>query len=206
MPFLPLRFQQFHGGDVAVACERDVPGVEAAAFIDVLRDADRMSLAEIGDWLRRLAASDETGNRQWRDYRWLMTRFPRRLAAFLIHLAAFFPSLWARYRGGSAVISSPAKYGVDAVIGSWPAPIGISFGLAKPRAVVRGGKVVARPTFALTLNFDRHVMAGAPAAKFFNRIVELLERAETELAGRKPVDDRAFERRAVAHRGPAARN
>ncbi len=50
-----------------------------------------------------------------------------------------------------------------------------SFGLAKPRPVVRDGSVVVRPTFTLTLNLDRRLMAGAQAARFFERIVELLE-------------------------------
>ena len=60
--------------------------------------------------------------------------------------------------------------------------IGISFGLVKPRPIVRGTDIVACPTFTLTLNFDRRVMAGAQAARFFKRIIDVLERAETELA------------------------
>src|SRR5206468_3362367 len=91
-------------------------------------------------------------------------------------------SLWVKWRGGAVLVSSPAKYGVDVVVGSWSHPLGVSFGLVKPRPVVRDGAVVARTTFTLTLNFDRRVMAGAQAARFFRRVVERLERAETELA------------------------
>ncbi len=76
------------------------------------------------------------------------------------------------------LISSPAKYGVDAVSATWSWPLGISFGLVKTRAVVREEQVVACPTFTLSLNFDRRIMAGAPAGKFFRRIVQALETAE----------------------------
>ena len=41
---------------------------------------------------------------------------------------------------------------------------------------------MASPTFTLILNFDRRVMAGAQAARFFKRMVDLLEHAETALA------------------------
>ena len=48
--------------------------------------------------------------------------------------------------------------------------------------MVRAGHIVAAPTFLLLLNFDRRLLAGGPAARFFHRIVETLEHAETELA------------------------
>jgi pyruvate/2-oxoglutarate dehydrogenase complex dihydrolipoamide acyltransferase (E2) component len=41
--------------------------------------------------------------------------------------------------------------------------------------VVKEGKLEIVPSFYLTMNFDRRVMAGGPAARLFNRIVELLE-------------------------------
>ena len=86
-----------------------------------------------------------------------------------------------KYRGGAVLVSSPAKYGVDAILGTWPHPVGISFGLVKPRPVVVEGAIVARPTFFLTLNFDRRVMAGAQAARFFKRIVDILEHPVREM-------------------------
>ena len=75
-------------------------------------------------------------------------------------------------------MSSPAKYGVDALVTSWSWPIGVSFGYVKERPVVRDGKVVAGPTFNLILNFDRRIMAGAQSARFFARIKEYLENPE----------------------------
>jgi pyruvate/2-oxoglutarate dehydrogenase complex dihydrolipoamide acyltransferase (E2) component len=182
LPFAGPRLQQFHRCDVAVASERDVPGTESAAFFDILRDADRLSMAEITSALQALATCDATTNKQWREFSTIITRLPQWLSTLLLRLPWFFPSLWVKYRGGAVLISSPAKYGVDLVIASWSHPLGISFGLVKPRPVVRGGEVVASPTFALLLNFDRNVMAGAPGARFFKRIIDLLEHADVEMS------------------------
>ena len=57
---------------------------------------------------------------------------------------------------------------------TWSHPLGVSFGLVKPRPVVRDGAIVPCTTFLLTLNFDRRVMAGAQAARFFRRMVDAL--------------------------------
>jgi hypothetical protein len=182
MPWAAPRLQRFHRRDVAVAVERDLPGSESTAFIDIVRDADCRPLSEITEALHALSVCDVATNEQWRAFSTLIVRLPCWLAAWLIRLPCFVPGLWVKYRGGAALVSSPAKYGVDAVASTWSHPLGISFGLAKPRAVVREGAIVARPTFLLTLNFDRRVMAGAQGARFFNRLVEVLQHAETELA------------------------
>ena len=182
LPFAGKRLQKFYRCDVAVAIEREFPGAEAAAFMDIVRDADRLPLATITDALRTLGTADVATNKQWREFSTLIARLPHRLAMLLIRLPWFFPALWVKYRGGAVLVSSPAKYGVDAVLATWSHPLGVSFGLVQPRPVVRGGEVVLRPTFALTLNFDRRVMAGAQAARFFERIINVLEGAETEMA------------------------
>ena len=44
------------------------------------------------------------------------------------------------------------------------------------------GAVVVRPTFNFGLSWDRRVMAGAQAARFFRRVIEILLGATTELA------------------------
>ena len=81
------------------------------------------------------------------------------------------------------MISSPAKYGVDMMVGHWPWPVGFSFGLVKERPVAVDGQVLARPTMTLIMSFDRRLMAGAPAARFFNAVAQALETAESTLTG-----------------------
>jgi len=195
LPFLPLRMQTFRTVDIAVAVERELPGVEVATFIDVIRDVDRIDLDALTGQLRALATCDARDNAQWRSYSRIVERCPRFLAARLIRAPVFIPKLWSRYRGGAMVLSSPCKYGVDAVFGAWMAPLGLSFGLVKQRPVVKDGVVVPCPTFALTLNFDRRVMAGAQAARFFRRIVENLERAHSVMAEFLGPEEQREERR-----------
>lgn len=166
---------RFDQADITVAAERDVPGREYIAFVDVLRDADRQSLDEINAWLAALARSDEESNQQWREFSSLIRRLPWRLSALILRLPAWIPSWWVRYRGAAVLVSSPAKYGVGSVTASWAWPIGISFGYVGPKPVVRDGEVVVRPCFEFLMNFDRRVMAGAAAAKFFKRVCELIE-------------------------------
>jgi hypothetical protein len=50
----------------------------------------------------------------------------------------------------------------------------MSYGLVKDRPYVVDGEVTVRPTCFLTMNFDRRVMAGGQAGRFFARVSELL--------------------------------
>jgi hypothetical protein len=170
--WLGPRLQRFEDVDVAVAAEQDSPGRESVAFVDVLRRADGQDLGAITTWLRGL---HDPENAQWKLYSGLIGRLPSWLASLLVRLPTVSARHWVRYRGGAALVSSPAKYGVDRVLGTWTHALGVSFGLVKERALVVDGRVVARPTCELTLNFDRRVMAGAPAARFFASVVRHLE-------------------------------
>src|SRR4249919_3341030 len=46
-PLLSSRIQKFHHSDIAVATERDLPGVTNVASIDILRSAEDLSLSAI---------------------------------------------------------------------------------------------------------------------------------------------------------------
>jgi pyruvate/2-oxoglutarate dehydrogenase complex dihydrolipoamide acyltransferase (E2) component len=166
------KFQEFENIDVAVAVEKNIPGSEATAFIDVIRNPDTLDVFQITESLKRLGSED---NPKWLDFQKVINKFPVWLSLFIIQLPWYFPKLWEKWRGGAVLVSSPAKYGVDFIIGTWPYPIGISFGLVEDRPLVKNGKLEVCPTFYLTMSFDRRIMAGAQAGRFFNRIVELLE-------------------------------
>jgi len=180
-PFAGHCLQAFSQCDVGVAAERDIPGIEYCAFVDIVRGADSASLGAINRQLGELATCDVDTNAQWRAFSGVVNRLPHWLSTHLIRLPYYFPSLWVKYRGAAALISSPAKYGVDSLDGTWSWPLGVSFGFVKERPVVRDGVVVPCTTFNLVLNFDRRVMAGAQAARFFHEIVRVLENAESEI-------------------------
>ena len=173
LPFLPY-FQSFKSTDVAVAIERNIEGQAAVAYIEVLRDVHAQTLEELTEKLRVFSTTDVTNSRQWRDFSRLATSFPAPLASFIVRLPRHFPSMWQKYRGGAVLISSPAKYGVDGVVAAWTHPLGLTFGLAQKKALVRNDEVVAAMAFTFAMNWDRRVMAGAQAARFFARICELL--------------------------------
>ena len=175
------RMVQFEQMDIAVAVERDTPGMEMVAYPATVRDAGHKELMVISNELRTLASAPPENCPVYRQFKWIVENLPPFLADRILRLPALLPSLWARFRGGSVLVSSPAKWGADAVVGTWPWPVGFSFGLVKERPVVIAGRVVARPTMLLTLSFDRTLMAGSPAARFLNTIAESLIHAEERL-------------------------
>jgi hypothetical protein len=174
MDIFPRRMQNFANVDVAIAFEANVPNVEYIAFIDVIRKVESKGLAEILSWLQD-QSSQKSLNRQWLQFSGIMTRIPKFIGKFLIAMPMYSPKMWTKYRGGSVLISSPAKYGVDSMNGAWMAPLGISFGFVKDRVIAKQGVPAVVTTFNLSLNFDRRLMAGGPAARFFCEIVRILE-------------------------------
>ena len=176
-----FRIQQFLGADITVQAERELTGTQTATFADVLRDTGSLSLSEIQAWLKNLAECDTSNNKQWRSYHWIVTNLPGWLASWVLSLPLLSPKAWSLYRGGAVLVNSPARHGVDFIAGSWPWPITVSFGLVKKRPFVRGEQVVPCETFTLMLSFDRRVIAGAQAARFFKFLSDTIEQAENYL-------------------------
>ena len=51
----------------------------------------------------------------------------------------------------------------------------LGVGRIQPRPVVRDGEIVARSMWTLSLTFDHRLVDGAPAARFLQRIKQLIE-------------------------------
>jgi len=180
-PLVGPRIQTFKQIDAAVLIEREQPEAPMVAFVDMIRHADGLGLDAITERLHQLAISDVSSNEQWRAFTRIITWLPTWLAGWVLKMPVRVPRLWVQYRGGAFAVSSPGKYGVDVITAMWPWPVSVSFGMVKQRPVVRQGQIAACPTFVLTLNFDRRLMAGAQAARFFKRAVDLLEAATEPL-------------------------
>ena len=176
------RIVQLHDVHMTVAVEKDTPGIEQAVFAGTIRHSDNKSLKEITQELQDLAQATPDTNDRWRQLKWIVENLPTPLARWVLQLPKWWPSLWMQHRGGSVMISSPAKYGVDIMVGAWPWPLGFSFGLVKERVIAVNGEAVVRPTMALTMSFDRRLMGGAPAARFFRSVCDSLENAEKTLS------------------------
>jgi pyruvate/2-oxoglutarate dehydrogenase complex dihydrolipoamide acyltransferase (E2) component len=175
------RILQLHDVHMTVAVERDRPGIEQAVFAGTIRNTDKLDLAEITRELQGLAQATEETNARWRLLKRMVETLPASLARRIISSPRFFPGQWIEHRGGAVMISSPAKYGVDMMVANWPWPIGYSFGLVKERVIAVDGVAKVRPTMVLTQSFDRRLMGGAPAARFFRAVCEHIENAERDL-------------------------
>lgn len=176
------RILQLHEVHMTVAVERDRPGIEQAVFAGTIRDTDKLDVADITRELQGLAESTEETNERWRLLKRMVETLPPFLARRLISIPRWFPDQWIRHRGGAVMISSPAKYGVDMMVANWPWPIGYSFGLVKDRVIAVEGSPLVRPTMVLTMSFDRRLMGGAPAARFFRAVCGHIEHAERDMA------------------------
>lgn len=181
VPFFK-RIVQLDSINITIAVERDTPGIEQATYAGTILDTDKLGLPALTKALQALANVEGEHGERWNLFHRVVTRLPPAVARLILRLPRLWPSLWIQHRGGAVMISSPAKYGVDMLVGNWPWPIGISFGLVKERAVAVDGVAAVRPTMMLIMSFDRRLMAGAPAARFFNAIGEKLRDAEFTLA------------------------
>lgn len=174
LPFFK-RLVQHEDVRITVAVERDSPGLEQATYAGTIRDADKLDLIALTRELRRLAAAEGEHGERWQLFHRIVTTLPAFLARWVLLTPHLWPSLWRKHRGGPVMVSSPSKYGVDMLVGNWPWPIGISFGLVKERPVVVEGKLAVRATMMLIMSFDRRIMAGGPAARFFAAAAKSLQ-------------------------------
>ncbi len=175
------RIVQLNDIHMTVAVERDRPGLEQGVYAGTIRHTDRLDLTALTRELQALAQATPETSERWRKFKWVVEKLPCWLAGWVLSIPRLSPDLWIEHRGGSVMISSPAKYGVDIMVGAWPWPLGFSFGLVKERPLAIGGEVVVRPTMMLTMSFDRRLMGGAPAARFIRTVCDHLENAERDM-------------------------
>lgn len=180
-PPLCRRLVQFTNMDITVAIEKHVPQAEAVVLADTILAAGSKSLVQITRELQSSLNSDAEGNPRWKLFFTLLSRLPVCLSRWILRLPRYLPSQWVKHRGNACFVNSPAKYGIDFVVADMVWPLTVMFGWVKERPIAIAGQVEVRKTVPLSIIFDRRIMAGAPAAKFFNRLAEILENADTEL-------------------------
>lgn len=79
--------------------------------------------------------------------------------------------------GGTFTITSLGPYDIDAFtpIINLPEAAILGVGRIQPKPVVRDGEIVARKMWTLSLVFDHRLVDGAPAARFLQRIKQMVE-------------------------------
>jgi 2-oxoglutarate dehydrogenase E2 component (dihydrolipoamide succinyltransferase) len=135
-----------HYYDIGVAI-----GASEGLVVPVLRDADRMSFAEIEKAVREFAQKSDKGSLTLEDLRG---------GTFTITNGGVFGSLM------STPILNPPQSGI--------------LGLHKieDRPVVIGGQIVIRPMMYVALSYDHRIVDGREAVQFLVRVKQLIEDPE----------------------------
>jgi len=138
-----------HYYDIGIAV-----GASEGLVVPVLRDADRMSFAEIENAIKELAQKAEDSSLSLEDLRG---------GTFTITNGGVFGSLL------STPILNPPQVGI--------------LGLHKieERPIVRGGEVIIRPMMYVALSYDHRIVDGREAVQFLVRVKELVEDPEALL-------------------------
>jgi pyruvate dehydrogenase E2 component (dihydrolipoamide acetyltransferase) len=121
---------------------------ERGLLVLVIRDADRKGLRAFGAEFRALVERARAGK-----------------------------SLPDDLTGGTFTITNLGMHEVDAFtpIINLPEAAILGAGRIQPKPVVRDGEIVARQMWTLSLVFDHRLVDGAPAARFLQRIKQLIE-------------------------------
>jgi 2-oxoglutarate dehydrogenase E2 component (dihydrolipoamide succinyltransferase) len=123
-------------------------GAAEGLVVPVLRDADRLSFAEIEGGIRDFAARANDGTLTLEDLRG---------GTFSITNGGVYGSLM------STPILNPPQVGI------------LGLHAIKDRPAVAGGQVVVRPMMYTALTYDHRIVDGAEAVRFLVRIKELVE-------------------------------
>ena len=142
----------------------------------IIRAANRKTVREIHHEIRAAQVQDVT--KAWEGFKvahwpWLLL-FP----AFLVmaRMAERSPQVWKKYRG-TVGITSVGMFGKGA---GWGIPLPshalwITVGGIGEKPVLVGGQIALREYLSLTISFDHDIVDGAPAARFTQRLKELIE-------------------------------
>jgi pyruvate dehydrogenase E2 component (dihydrolipoamide acetyltransferase)/2-oxoglutarate dehydrogenase E2 component (dihydrolipoamide succinyltransferase) len=136
--------------NIGIAVALELNEYETGLIVPVVKNADRLTLTEIGRTIRDLTARARDGR-----------LVPGEASGGTITLsnAGAFYSGWAMT---TPILNQPEVALVQ--------PGGI---FDKP--VVRDGQVVVRPIMTLCITYDHRVLDGIPMTRFYNKIKELLE-------------------------------
>ncbi|WP_323101118.1 2-oxo acid dehydrogenase subunit E2 [Intrasporangium sp. YIM S08009] len=170
------RVLYFDRVDVGATVEREGEGRPTLDIV-VLRDADRLSCAEVTAALHRA----KVGPAQPHPPGPLLgpvLRLPGPLRRAAVRAAATLPAVSASFGPAVGVTS----IGMFSSTWGWAVPLApltviVTVGGVAERPVVRDGQVVVRPMLPLTISLDHAVVDGAPAARFVETLRRLVETA-----------------------------
>lgn len=167
---------QFDDVDAMVIVETDVDGT-TLGVPHVIRAANRRSIASIHEEIRTAQADPAEGRLS--GIASLGTRLPGPLRRLFFRLPQWFPRRWKR-AAGTVGVTSVGMFGTGGGWGITPTNYTLQLtvgGIGRKPGLV-DGDVEPREYLSVTATFDHDVVDGAPAARFLQRLGELVESAE----------------------------
>ncbi len=168
------RLVLFDDVDVSLGVERRGQG-EPVVLQGVIRAANRKSVREIHSEIRGLQSKElvETPWGQWLRWYVLIPGFIRR---FFFRLAQRAPMTVKRFNG-TVLVTSVGMFGN---IAGWGIPLAahtlcVTVGGIESKPVLHNGELQNREHLCLTVTFDHDIVDGAPAARFIQRFVSLVQ-------------------------------
>jgi pyruvate/2-oxoglutarate dehydrogenase complex dihydrolipoamide acyltransferase (E2) component len=159
--------------DVYTLIERDVAG-QIPIWTTIIRAANRKTVREIDHEIRAAQVEDVEKVVKWlqfqpallfRPFFWAFSWIGRR-----------YPQVWKQYVG-TVGITAVAMFGKGAGWGIPPAlpTLMITVGGIGEKPALVNGHIAMRDYLSLTISFDHDIIDGAPAARFTERLKELIE-------------------------------
>jgi len=161
--------------DISVVIEREISDERAPIFPHVIKAANQKTLTEIHNEIRAARGEDKDLSRTlpWINRYYYLPAFIR---SFLWRRWLGSPA-WRKRLTGTVGISAVGMFGRGA---GWGIPLptytlSITVGGISEKPAVVNGKIETREYLSLTASFDHNVVDGAPAARFTQRLRELIE-------------------------------
>ena len=166
----------FNEVDVATPIERDMAG-QKHPLVSIIRAANTKTLREIHHEI--MAAQVKAVEQVWEGFRYFQFLPPvvfRVVWPILWWVIGRFPQVQKKY-GGTIGVTAVGMFGKGA---GWGIPftertLDLTLGGIAEKPGVIDGHIVIRDYLSLTLSFNHDLIDGAPAARFTQRLKELIE-------------------------------
>ncbi len=149
-------------------------GEQPAVFFGAIKDTDSKPISQIADELRSYALEDVKDHPQL-EIEDRFSHFPVWLRKIILFVGMRVPEIRLQYMGATFGFSSLGKFGCRTIIPPCVSTSTFGIGEVEERPVAINGKIEIRPILSLTLNFDHRVIDGAPAARFMQDVINLLQ-------------------------------
>jgi pyruvate/2-oxoglutarate dehydrogenase complex dihydrolipoamide acyltransferase (E2) component len=143
----------------------------------IIRRANHKTVKELHHEIRAAQATDVTDIVRQSPLRFLPTMLFTPFFWGFTWLGRRDPRLWKHF-AGTVGISAVGMFGNGAGWGipaGAPTPLTLTVGGIAPKPVDIGGQIASREYLSLTITVDHDVVDGAPAARFTERLKELIE-------------------------------